>query len=47
MWVLKDYIKDLTDSGKLTKYNIEDAKEEQNKILQEVNSIKGNSIDFQ
>jgi hypothetical protein len=40
--VLKDYIKDLTDSGKLTKYNIEDAKEEQNKILQEVNSIKGN-----
>ena len=40
--VLKDYIKDLTDSGKLTKYNIEDAKEEQNKILKEVNSIKGN-----
>ena len=42
MNVLKDYIKDLTDSGKLTKYNIEDAKEEQNKILKEVNSIKGN-----
>lgn len=40
--VLKDYIKDLTDSGKLTKYNIEDAKEEQSKILKEVNSIKGN-----
>jgi hypothetical protein len=40
--VLKDYIKDLTDSGKLTKYNIEDAKEEQNKIIKEVNSIKGN-----
>jgi flagellar biosynthesis chaperone FliJ len=27
---------------KLTKYNIEDAKEEQSKILKEVNSIKGN-----
>ena len=34
------YIKDLTLSGKLTKHNIEDAKEEQNKILREVKSIK-------
>ena len=33
-------IKDLTLSGELTKHNIEDAKEEQRKILGEVNSIK-------
>ncbi len=39
--VLDQYIKDLTLSGKLTKNNIEDAKEEQRKILREVNSIKG------
>ncbi len=38
--ILDEYIKDLTLSGKLTKYNIEDAKEEQNKILKEVNLIK-------
>ena len=38
--ILDEYIKDLTISGKLTKHNIEDAKEEQNKILREVNSIK-------
>ncbi len=38
--VLDEYIKDLTLSGKLTKHNIEDAKEEQNKILREVKSIK-------
>jgi hypothetical protein len=38
--VLDEYIKDLTLSGKLTKHNIEDAKEEQNKILNEVNSIR-------
>jgi protein-tyrosine phosphatase len=38
--ILDEYIKDLTLSGKLTKHNIEDAKEEQNKILKEVNSIK-------
>lgn len=39
--ILDEYIKDLTLSGKLTKHNIEDAKEEQRKILKEVNSIKG------
>jgi hypothetical protein len=39
--VLDQYINDLTVSGKLTKHNIEDAKEEQLKILREVNSIKG------
>lgn len=38
--VLDEYIKDLTISGKLTKHNIEDAKEEQSKILSEVKSIK-------
>jgi len=38
--ILDEYIKDLTLSGELTKYNIEDAKEEQRKILEEVNSIK-------
>jgi hypothetical protein len=38
--ILDEYIKDLTVSGKLTKHNIEDAKEEQYKILREVKSIK-------
>jgi cell division septum initiation protein DivIVA len=38
--VLDEYIKDLTISGKLTKHNIEDAKEEQLKILRELNFIK-------
>lgn len=38
--LLDEYIKDLTLSGKLTKHNIEDAKEEQMKILSEVSSIK-------
>ena len=38
--LLDEYIKELTISGKLTKYNIEDAKEEQHKILNEISSIK-------
>ena len=38
--LIDEYIKDLTLSGKLTKHNIEDAKEEQAKILREVKSIK-------
>lgn len=42
--VLDEYIRDLSLSGKLTKHNIEDAKEEQSKILREVKSIK-NSLD--
>jgi cell division septum initiation protein DivIVA len=37
---LDEYIKQLTLSGKLSKHNIEDAKEEQAKILRELNSIK-------
>jgi len=38
--VLDEYIKDLTLSGSLTKYNIEDAKEEQRKILNEMRVIR-------
>lgn len=38
--ILDNYIRDLTISGKLTKHNIEDAKEEQSKILRELNLIK-------
>ena len=38
--MLNGYIKDLTTSGTLSKNNIEDAKNEQNKILNEINSIK-------
>ena len=38
--MLNGYIKDLTVSGTLSKNNIEDAKNEQNKILTEINSIK-------
>lgn len=37
---LDEYIKDLTISGKLTKHNIEDARQEQYHILKEVKSIK-------
>jgi len=38
--LLENYINDLTVSGKLSKHNIEDAKEEQSRILREVKSIK-------
>ena len=38
--MLNGYIKDLTISGTLSKNNIEDAKNEQQKILTEINSIK-------
>jgi hypothetical protein len=38
--LLNNYIKDLTISGKLSKNNIDDAKNEQEKILTEINSIK-------
>lgn len=40
--ILNGYIDDLCNSGQLTKYNIEDAKEEQKKIVRELNSIKAN-----
>ena len=42
--VLNSYIKDLTISGKLSKNNINDAKNEQKKILTEIHLIK-KSID--
>ena len=38
--IINKYINDLTESGELSKYNIEDAKVEQDKIMQEVNSIR-------
>jgi hypothetical protein len=38
--MLNNYIKDLTVSGKLSKNNVEDARNEQQKILTEINSIK-------
>jgi len=40
--VLDEYMKQLTIYGKLTKHNIEDAKQEQSKILKELDLIKGN-----
>jgi hypothetical protein len=39
---LNNYIKQLTLSGQLTKHNIEDAKEEQRKIVREIKIIKDN-----
>ena len=44
--IINDYINSLTISGKLSKYDIEDAKEEQKKILQEIKSIKHNLDDI-
>ena len=38
--MINKYIDDLTYSGELSKHNIEDAKEEQKKILKEIESIK-------
>jgi len=40
--ILDTYIKELTKSGELTKYDLEDAKEEQKKILNELDNIKRN-----
>ena len=40
--LLNEYIDNLTASGNLTKNNMEDAKEEQRKILKEIGSIKHN-----
>jgi hypothetical protein len=39
---LNQYITDLKKSGNLSKHNISDAKHEQKKILNEINSIKTN-----
>lgn len=40
--IINDYIKNLTISGELSKQNINDAKEEQKKILREMRLIKTN-----
>ena len=42
--LLETYINDLTNSGNLTKHNIEDAKAEQKKIFKEIKLIK-NGLD--
>lgn len=42
--LLKNYIQDLTQSGNLTKNNIQDAKEEQKKILGEIQNVR-NGLD--
>lgn len=42
--VLNEYLEELTEIGDLTTYNIEDAKEEQKKILREISNIK-NDLD--
>ena len=42
--LLNNYINELSTSGELSKYNIDDAKFEQSKILKEVSSIK-NGLD--
>ena len=44
--VINDYINNLTISGKLSKYDIEDAKEEQLKILNEIKNIRHNLDDI-
>jgi len=43
--IINDYINNLIISGKLSKYDIEDAKEEQKKILTEIKSIRRNLDD--
>ena len=44
--IINKYINDLTESGELSKYNIEDAKVEQDKIMQEVNNIRSGLDDI-
>jgi len=44
--IINKYINDLTESGELSKYNIEDARVEQNKIMQEVNNIRSGLDDI-
>jgi hypothetical protein len=43
--IINDYINSLIISGKLSKYDIKDAKEEQNKILNEIKGIRNNLDD--
>jgi hypothetical protein len=42
--ILNKYIQDLSVTGELSKQNIEDARSEQKKILEEIDTIK-NSLD--
>ena len=42
--ILNKYIKDLAVTGELSKQNIKDARSEQQKILEEIDSIKNNLI---
>ena len=44
--LLNDYIEKLIKSGELQKYDIEDAKIEQHKIIKEINSIKTTLTDI-
>jgi hypothetical protein len=44
--VLNEYVNDLTEFGKLTEFNIEDAKQEQEKIKKEIDDIKLNLDDI-
>jgi hypothetical protein len=44
--LINDYINNLTNSGKLSKCDIEDAKEEQKKILSEIKNIRHNLDDI-
>jgi hypothetical protein len=44
--IINDYINNLTAAGELSKYDIEDAKEEQKKILSEIKSIRHNLDDI-
>ena len=43
--ILHNYVKDLTNSGNLSKQNVKDAKYEQKKIIKELKSIKHNLDD--
>ena len=40
--ILNNYVRDLTNSGNLSKQNVKDAKYEQKKIIKELKSIKRN-----
>ena len=41
MHILNEYVQDLAISGKLTKTDLEDARQEQSNILGEINKLKG------
>ena len=39
--ILNEYVQDLAISGKLTKTDLEDARQEQQNVLSEINKLKG------